>query len=215
MAYVLGFFAADGAMMRNGRGACFIEFQITDCGLLQSIREKLGSDHKISCLKNKQNTHKDRFRLQIGSKEMFEDLTALGMTPNKSLTIAMPNTPSAYLADFVRGYFDGDGNVYANEYSRKGRNKRSATLLTGFTCGSRAFLKGLHACLRDQGIVRGGSLFSREKYFRLHYSVKDSCNLYRFMYNTKSNLFLSRKKAVFERYFHERDRVIAGNPMGA
>jgi len=26
MAYVLGFFAADGSMVKNKRGACFIEF---------------------------------------------------------------------------------------------------------------------------------------------------------------------------------------------
>jgi hypothetical protein len=34
MAYVLGFFTADGSMIRNKRGAHFIEFQITDKNLL-------------------------------------------------------------------------------------------------------------------------------------------------------------------------------------
>ena len=39
MAYVLGFFAADGSMYRTNRGTYFIEFQITDKDLLLKIRE--------------------------------------------------------------------------------------------------------------------------------------------------------------------------------
>lgn len=208
MAYVLGFFAADGTMVRNGRGACFIEFQITDCMLLEAIRVSLGSDHKISYLKSDLVNRKDRFRLQIGSKEMFSDLLALGMTQRKSLTLSMPAVPDEYLPDFVRGYFDGDGNVYANEYVRRGRLGRSITLLTGFTCGSRTFLESVHQSLLRRGIVSGGSLFRREGYFRLHYSVRDSCKLYRFMYNAKSDLFLPRKKAVFECYFKRKGMVV-------
>ena len=48
MAYVLGFFAADGNMIKNKRGAHFIEFQITDKNLLEKIRELLGSNQKIA-----------------------------------------------------------------------------------------------------------------------------------------------------------------------
>jgi hypothetical protein len=215
MAYVLGFFAADGAMIRNRRGACFIEFHITDRELLESIRAKLGSDHKVSCFKGGRDAWKDRFRLQIGSKEMFADLLALGMTPDKSLTLAMPDVPGEYFSDFVRGYFDGDGNVYANEYSRKGRDYRSVTLLVGLTCGSRSFLEALHGRLRNRGVVRGGSLFAREGYFRLHYSVRDSCKLYGFMYNTESGLFLLRKKVLFERYFERKDIIPRKHSLGA
>lgn len=201
MAYVLGFFAADGSMVRNRRGAHCIEFKITDQDLLESIRLTLGSNHTIACLKRSKEKWKPQFRLQIGNKTMFEDLLSLGMTQSKSLTLCMPDVPKKYLSHFVRGYFDGDGNVYANEYARKGRKLLSVTLLTGFTCGSRDFLKSLHTLLSENAIVSGGSLFARENYFRLHYSVRDSCSLYRFMYNTESGLFLSRKKTVFENYF--------------
>ena len=47
MAYVLGFFAADGSMIRNKRGAHFIEFTITDRIVLEIIRKAVGSTHKI------------------------------------------------------------------------------------------------------------------------------------------------------------------------
>ena len=215
MAYVLGFFAADGSMVRNGRGAHFIEFKITDQELLESIRLALGSHHTIAHLKRGGENWKTQFRLQIGNKTMFEDLASLGMTQNKSLTLRMPNVPSEHLSHFVRGYFDGDGNVYANEYARKGRKTLSTTLLTGFTSGSKDFLEGLHRILSEHSIVAGGSLFARESYFRLHYSVQDSCGLYRFMYNTESSLFLSRKKTVFENYFNKAGIEINRITLGA
>ena len=48
MAYVLGFFAADGSMNRNKRGGHYIEFQITDGDLLEKIRTLLQSNNKIA-----------------------------------------------------------------------------------------------------------------------------------------------------------------------
>ena len=55
IAYVLGFFAADGNMTKNKRGAHFIEFQITDQDLLIKIKKLLGSNHKIGIRKKLSN----------------------------------------------------------------------------------------------------------------------------------------------------------------
>ncbi len=140
---------------------------------------------------------------------MFEDLILLGMTPHKSNTLKLPRVPKKYFSDFVRGYFDGDGNVYANAYQRKGRKRKSMTLLTGFTCGSGDFLLVLHQKLQEAVGLRGGSVFRRGTYFRLHYSVQDSCKLYTFMYNEAGHLFLARKKKIFEKYFREQSIVRA------
>ena len=200
MAYVLGFFAADGCMMRNKRGAHYIEFHITDRCLLVEIRNAMDANHVISS-KKRIKDHKPIHKLQIGSKELFNDLTRLGFTERKSKKMIMPRVPKKYLNHFVRGYFDGDGNVYANEYKRKGRQKKSITLLTGFTCGSQNFLKSMRAKLSKNACLVGGSLFERNGCYRLYYSVNDSCKLYRFMYNTESNIFLDRKKIIFEKYF--------------
>ena len=183
MAYVLGFFAADGYMVKNKRGACFIEFLITDKELLEKIQLVMNSDHRIAVRKGKEN-QKDRFRLQVGSKAIYEDLLSLGMTNRKSLTLEMPNIPDRYFPDFVRGYFDGDGNVYANTYRRKNRKKQSVTLLSGFTCGSKRFLEKLHQKLKELANIQGGTLFCKRAYFGLYYSVNDSCRLYTFMYTT-------------------------------
>ena len=143
MAYVLGFFAADGCMIKNNRGAHFIEFHIADEDILEKIKKLFNCENKIA-VRERNITWKKAFRLQIGSKKIFEDLVKLGMTPRKSKTLKLPAIPKKYFQDFVRGYFDGDGNVYANEYQRKNRSYKSVTLLSGFTCGSRVFLEKLH-----------------------------------------------------------------------
>ena len=48
MAYVLGFFAADGSMYKKSHGGHYIEFQITDGDLVKKIRRLLGSDNSIN-----------------------------------------------------------------------------------------------------------------------------------------------------------------------
>ena len=47
MAYVLGFFAADGNMIKNKRGAHFIAFYNNDRILLEKVRTALSAGHKI------------------------------------------------------------------------------------------------------------------------------------------------------------------------
>lgn len=208
MAYVLGFFAADGCMIKNNRGAHFIEFHITDKELLMKIREVMGSDHKIS-LRSSKGNEKERHRLQIGSKEMYNDLLKLGFSPRKTKTVRLPMIPEKYFSHFVRGYFDGDGNVYTNRFWRKDRNKFARALLSGFTSGSKKILEEMHKRLKNCHVVKGGSLHFASGAHRLYFSVKDSGNLFEFMYNDDQDLFLERKKIKFEKYFEYK-----GSKMG-
>ena len=202
MAYVLGFFAADGNMIRNKRGAHFIEFQITDRDLLIKIRKALGSEHKITTRKRNRNW-KTIYRLQLGSKEIFDDLLILGMLPRKSKIISLPKIPDKYFAHFLRGYFDGDGNVVVAKYRRASRkNKLCKTILSGFTSGSRIFLERMHHKTKKLAGISGGSLYFHGRGYCLFFSVRDSLALYNFMYNgSEGDLFLARKKKIFEKYF--------------
>ncbi len=201
MAYVLGFFTADGSMSKNKRGAHFIELQITDEDLLEKIRRTIGSNHKITSRK-RNGKFKTIFRLQIGSKIIFADLLGLGITPKKSKTINFPEVPRKYVHDFVRGYFDGDGNVTISRYFRKNRKSHQGrTMLAGFTSGSKKFLLGLQKCLQQYASLGKGTLYFSNRGYRLYYSVNDAKKLYSFMYNKLTNdLFLTRKKRIFELY---------------
>ncbi len=64
MAYILGFFAADGNMLKNKRGAHFIEFNTVDKELLEKIKKTLRSDHKISA-RRRSEKWATCYRLQI------------------------------------------------------------------------------------------------------------------------------------------------------
>lgn len=198
MAYVLGFFAADGTMIANNRGAHFIEFHSTDRELIEVIKNLLGSNHKIAMRDRKNDKWKLGYRLQIGSKEMFNDLLNLGFVSNKSLVISFPKIPQIFFADFVRGYFDGDGCVYFKKHFRKDRNKYAWVFTSRFTCGSQKFLEELHKHLFLY--VKGGAIRSKKRGYELVLSHKDSLALYNLMYhNGCQGLYLKRKYKLFSK----------------
>ncbi|MFZ2556167.1 MAG: LAGLIDADG family homing endonuclease [Minisyncoccia bacterium] len=199
MAYVLGFFAADGCMIQSNRGSHFIEFHITDREILIAIRRVLKSNHKISVRVRKNPKHKVGYRIQIGSKEMYHDLQALGMSSRKSLTLRMPDIPSKYFGHFVRGYFDGDGCVYFKKHHAKDRKKPRYVFATRFTCGSRPFVASLLTMLRRRGLQKGFILEKQNTAYELVFSHHDSVALYRIMYDTlgDSDIYLSRKYKLF------------------
>lgn len=208
MAYVLGFFAADGYITLNNRGGEFWSIQITDKKLLESIKKVIDAEHKIGIRLPRKINESILYRLQIGSKEMCNDLRKLGFPEKKTKNLAIPNIPDQYFSDFTRGYFDGDGNVWMG-YIHKDRNKKiyNLTIQTVFTSCSFDFLKQFHLKLNDQGL-KGGSLqqsrTSQGNYSRLKFSVEDSLKLYDFMYNSNIRdflgLFLNRKKRIFEKF---------------
>ncbi|OGZ08355.1 MAG: hypothetical protein A3C93_02705 [Candidatus Lloydbacteria bacterium RIFCSPHIGHO2_02_FULL_54_17] len=202
MAYVLGFFAADGSMLKNSRGAHFIEFHITDREVLVNIKKALASNHKIA-KQGRRKGHSALFRIQIGSKEMFGDLRKFGFTQAKSKKMRLPKIPGKYLGDFVRGYFDGDGCVYFKKHKVKDRKRMRWVFSSRFTSGSRGFLLDLHGALRK--IVNGGFIMAKKKQQKvsgheLVFSHRDSLALFKFMYNNGTcNHFLKRKYRLFKR----------------
>jgi hypothetical protein len=201
MAYVLGFIVADGTLIHpEGRGY-YTEITSTDRDILYRIRDAFESDLSIGEYQARDFRCRRRYRLQIGSKEIFQDLEKLGLTPNKSLTVRLPPVPSEYFDSFLRGYFDGDGCVNVCTYKKTGRSYRSTVITCSFTSGSRLLLKDIKDELLEFGIVRGGSSYYSGAY-RLLFSILDSRRLYEYMYrDIVDGLFLPRKKAIFDSYF--------------
>lgn len=200
MAYVLGYLAADGCMIKNRRGGYFIEFTSTDRILIENLRRVVGSNHHISERIRRNPKWKTAYRLQVGSKAWFQDLSSLGFTARKSNDLVFPNVPTEYLGHFVRGYFDGDGCVYFNSLAFADRKNKRWILLLLFTSGSRGFLDSLKAILSEFG-VKGGYVFEKSRGFDLRFSHKDSLAIYMMMYHTApiSDLYLPRKREKLER----------------
>lgn len=199
MAYILGFFVADGNLTVNPRGGHYIEFNSCDRESIATIKKALNSGHKIA-KRNRKSIWKTSYRIQIGSKEIFDDLTKLGMKLRKSNDINFPDIPVMYLPDFIRGYFDGDGCVHIGRYGQNDRPKSSWVFSTRFTSGSRNFLEGLRRSLSDT--LSGGSMYKKIRGFDLAFSKNDSLALFEFMYNNNgSALFLKRKYNAFQKAF--------------
>ncbi len=202
MAYVLGFFAADGYITVNKRGGQYWGMDIGDKNLLEKIKAIIQSEHKIS-LRNRQGGRYQTYRLQIGSAQMCDDLRGLDFDERKTKRLLFPEVPDQYLGHFVRGYFDGDGNVWSG-VMHKSRKTSTLTIQTVFTSCSHVFLQQMRKKLEALGIERGVLSRCKGNYYRLVYSVLNSLKLYDFMYNQpyalRNQLFLIRKKEVFEKY---------------
>lgn len=200
MAYVLGYFAADGTMLVNNRGAHFIEFTSTDRILISHVQKATGSNHTVKQRERGGNA-KTAYRVQIGSKSWYQDLESLGFTQRKSNTLKFPNVPQKYLSGFIRGYFDGDGCVYFKSHFAKDRNKERWVFQTMFTSGSRNFLIELQKHLHTFG-VNGGRIGAKSKSgYDMVFSWRDSLAIYRLMYHTTevADFFLPRKREKLEK----------------
>lgn len=197
MSYTIGFMFADGGISINSRGGCYFALYSNDEDLLKKIKNKMGSDHKIS----KRSVRSGNvFRFQIGSKEMVNDLKELGFYENKIKRMRIPEIPNNFISDFIRGFFDGDGNVWVGTSHKN--SKSNITIQTSFTSASRYFLIDLQLRLKKLGLL-GGSIFSikNKDCSRITYSVNDTLKLYKIMYNIDCvDLYLPRKRKVFEKY---------------
>jgi intein-encoded DNA endonuclease-like protein len=198
MAYILGFLYADGNIIKTKRGTYYISWYSADKVLLQAIKKVVEAEHLISL---RATSSGKVYRMQIGSFEWFEDLYQLGLTPNKTKRLRLPNIPRDLIGDFVRGYFDGDGNVWVGTI-HKNRSRNTKTIQTSFTCASSDFLYSLKDLLHSVGLTGGGIYVPKNDTFaRLTFSVQDTLKIYKLMYTTGHKLFLERKRKQFVEFF--------------
>lgn len=197
MAYILGFLYADGNIVQTKRGTHFVALYSADKEILEAVLRCFQSNHRLGARKSLTGCV---YRIQIGSKEWFKDLGELGLFPNKTKRMQLPVLPAQFFGDFVRGYFDGDGNVWTG-FIHKDRASPSSTLRVSFTSGSPEYLLSLLEALKLRGIA-GGSIFdSKIRHFsRLTFSLRDALKLYEIMYNAPHKLYLKRKKSIFEQF---------------
>jgi len=117
--------------------------------------------------------------------------------------LVIPKISDKYFRDFVRGYFDGDGNVWTG-FIHKERKTKSLAIQTVFTSCSSNFLSDLKDRLSGMGIHGGNIIAKEDRYYKLQYSIINSLKLYDFMYNhnikDSQGLYLERKKKVFEKF---------------
>lgn len=201
MAYVLGYWYADGSMYPSVRGS-YINITSTDKNTIYKIKGWLGSHHIIRIKNPTWPNGKISFVLRVGNKKLYKSLIKLGLYPNKSLTVRLPDIPDQYSNHFVRGYFDGDGCAYL--YMKKGKTRKQ--ILGGFTVtftsGSKMFLEDLCQYLKFRLELNRDKVYKGHRSFQLKYNTADSMKIFNFMYREcQPDLYLERKFNIFKQYF--------------
>mgnify|MGYP003585720889 CR=1 FL=1 len=164
-AYLLGFIAADGAIVQNkntNTKTLTITIHTKDVAVLKLLKLELNSSLSIKDINYKSKSlssykldvnHK---RFNTSKKEIIQDLESYGLTSNKSLTMTnlIVNIPTQYRKAFILGYFDGDGCFIDSKVVRKRKYLKkdgSFSEYTGEKYNSHISIKGTKEFL--QGIV--------------------------------------------------------------
>lgn len=106
MAYLLGFFCADGHLATH-RNYFIISLHRKDQYILENFMKFMNYSGRIYDY-GKRTT----VSLHITSKEITKDLMNFGLTRHKSQELRwIEQIPEEYISHFIRGYFDGDGHV--------------------------------------------------------------------------------------------------------
>ena len=134
---------------------------------------------------------------------MVKDLRKFGIKPKKSLSVEFPKIPNAFLRDFIRGVFDGDGSVFFDPRSKK------FPIRSKFGGGSRSFIKEFEISLQKLGLPKRNIYEQKTKngiYYMFIYGHKDSKKLFTILYkNVQNKPFLERKYKKFLKGFQEDD----------
>jgi intein/homing endonuclease len=210
MAYVLGYFYADGGLIDGssfrGKYVCVTS---VERHIIENIRKWLGSEHRIVTSNSIWPNGKVRYLLRIGSSKLYNSLVDLGLYPNKSLTISFPKIPETYLPHFIRGYFDGDGCAYLEMSKGKQQERIIKKLTVIFTSGSKKFLEELNSALKKRVELRQDKVYNSHRSYQVRFGSADSVELFKFLYNgAPGELFFERKLKVFLRYFKLRPQRV-------
>jgi len=210
MSYTLGFIYADGAIYKSSRGN-YLAITSIDKDVLNMIKGWMDSKHNIYKTTFKDKNRKTKYLLRIGNKEMFYSLLNIGVSPNKSLTMVVPNIPKKFLPDFVRGYFDGDGCVYLERAKGLKKNKIVKRLSIIFTSGSREFLKKLLIVLQREAKIKQTKIYNSHRSYQIRLSTQDALKVFGYMYSgAQKEYFLERKFKIFKKYFNLRPQRVDG-----
>lgn len=193
-AYVFGFWMADGSIHHDRHYK--ISFSSKDLDHLLSIKNALSAS--IDVYRSKKNgILTSYYELYIYSKKMFQDIIKLGGQARKSTVLKFPKIPDVLLADFIRGYFDGDGSVHYINYKKIKNKKRYdyTEIRSNFTCGSRQFILRLMNILSKRlGLSKKVIGQYGPHQFKLGYGQKDTKTMLNFMYYPKHKISLERKR---------------------
>lgn len=193
-AWLLGFLAADGYLpdTKGAKNRITLSLAKIDEDVLKLIKEELKYEGPINDYESSNGF--PFVSLSFTSKTLREKIESYGIVNNKTFKLEhLPNLPEEYLLDFIRGYFDGDGSIYAIEKEKKiGMN---------FTCASETFLQEIAQHLSKKfkvSIPKINSVQRVHTIYDIRYYKKDSIILGDKFYNHDYLALPRKQKKYFE-----------------
>lgn len=207
-AYILGFYIADGCINGN-------KFVITlsekDKEILEKIRDYMSPVTKLCYKPERVNkagiTTHPMYSFSFACKEIVSKLEELGLGQKKTyLEKSIKNiVPKELMWDFIRGYWDGDGNVNSSEVTKNVTLKNGEITSyqytnIGFTIISKdpLILEELNEFFLESGISTHVYPDNRGNYLVGTHSKVEVEKIYNRLY-TSSNLYLNRKRIKFDK----------------
>jgi intein/homing endonuclease len=204
LAYAVGLITSDGSLSGDGR---HIIFTSVDYELIKTFKQCLGLRNRIGEVSPGRQVVRRDYRVKSSDVGFYEWLLDIGLTPAKQTRLGALSIPDRCFADFVRGFFDGDGCVYTytdryNTY--KGRRYEYPRLYVNFFSTSQRFLEWLREALRRLLGTRGGlcpeSRGRIRTLWRMKYAKGDSLKLLPWMHYRSDVPCQHRKRVVAERF---------------
>jgi len=210
-AYWLGFLFADGCVRKSKSGSQLVlKLSTKDENHLKLFKTIIESEHKIIRSLNKTFSKKgtpstsENSSIRINSSKLVDDLIKQGCGPRKTFIIDKPDIDEKLYKDFIRGYYDGDGNFFFNE-----KTKMSVVTIV---CASENFRKFLIDVLSK--IPNIGKIHEdKQKYTIKIVNIVGIIEFLSYIYND-SKIELTRKKEYYERYRKYRKSVESGYQRG-
>lgn len=195
MAYIVGFIYADGCLhdRKYDKGySLSIKLQEQDEYILRQMLDELESDRQITY------GGINRKEIRINSKVIYDDLTKIGIEPNKTYGMNFPNTiPSEMLSHFIRGFCDGDGSI--KQMKSKSKNGKIYNYPVVKFVGPPDFMDGLQKIITKEVGLKEKKLYkchSSDIIKGIQYTGKEATELMNWMYKD-SDMKLLRK---YDRY---------------
>jgi hypothetical protein len=176
MAYTLGLWSAIGCIYQ---GKLFdMTMPTKDKYILMRVAKNLEYEGPLQDFADKQVA-----RLNFSCAVIYDDIVALGGTPKRTSFL---NVPKEFTPDYVRGFFDGNGEVFRIKGDR---------YICSFVCQNQNFLAKLYKVLKTEAMVEGGAY--DEVRHELKFGHRDSMKIGDYMYKSSPEMFLLRKRNKF------------------
>lgn len=194
VAYAVGLITTDGYLGKRG----YIDLTSKDIEQLENFKKCLNLGCKVS-YKTSGTSDVKYPRIQFRDITLHTFLVEeVGLTSNKTKTLAQLNIPGEYYFDFLRGHHDGDGNFYG--YWDK-RWKNSFMYYLVFNAYSKKHLLWIQKNLEEMIGVSGHlNKASHERaIYQLKYAKAESLKILPKMYPSNKAVCLSRKRLKIEK----------------